>query len=348
MFLFASWRRRRSRFFLELLGCLLVCGLGSSVAAAQFESWVMAKLPDTPEGLALDADGTMYANLFHTGEVIRLRPDGKYDHVAWVPSRDESGKGDLIGLDVDKSGNLYAAYKAHSKYDAQDLGDAFHPACKDATVTRTGVYRIDGKTHKVTALATRAEGWPFCFPDDVSIDAKGNVYMTDLTYAGIWKISADGKKVDLWSAGPLLNWSAKPYSGAPLGVNDLEMDPAEKNLYAVTDGEPMLLRIPIQEDGSAGEPVVVARGFSPLDGIVLDAKGNVYISEINLNQIWAISPDGSKRVLIASKANAPLDNNTSLVMKGDALCTANLGEAHADAKDADRTIVCMRGFARPQ
>jgi hypothetical protein len=57
--------------------------------------------------------------------------------------------------------------------------------------------------------------------------------MTDLTYSGIWKISRDGKKVDLWSAHPLLNWSSKPYSGAPLGVNDLVFDKAEKNIYAV-------------------------------------------------------------------------------------------------------------------
>ena len=79
------------------------------------------------------------------------------------------------------------------------------------------MYKIELATKKVTALATRADGWPFCFPDDVDIDDQGNVYMSDLTYAGIWKISPDGKKVDLWSADPLLNWSPQPYSGFPLG-----------------------------------------------------------------------------------------------------------------------------------
>jgi hypothetical protein len=33
--------------------------------------------------------------------------------------------------------------------------------------------------------------------------------------------------------------------------------------------------------------------------------------------------DGSQRLLIANKVNAPLDNNTSLVLKGDVLCTAD-------------------------
>ena len=57
-----------------------------------------------------------------------------------------------------------------------------------------------------------------------------------------------------------------------------------------------------------------------------------------------MSPDGSQRLLIANKVNAPLDNNTSLVLKGDVLCTANLGFTHAKPEEADRTVVCMKGF----
>jgi len=61
-----------------------------------------------------------------------------------------------------------------------------------------------------------------------------------------------------------------------------------------------------------------------------------------------LSPDGSQRILIATKQNAPLDNNTSLVMKGDVLCTANLGFTHATPEEADRTVVCMKGFPVPK
>lgn len=340
-------RAAASRLFLSLIiaaGCLGI----APPAAAQFKSWVLAKLPDTPEGLAADSKGNLYATLVHRGEVVMLKEDGSYEHIAWVPSQQESGKGEIFGLDFDKADNLYVAYTERSKRNFEtDLTDPFHPACRDATVTRSGVYRIDSNSRKVRPLATKAEGWPFCFPDDIALDAQGNVYMTDLTYAGIWKISPDGKRVDLWSAHPLLNWSARPYSGLPLGVNDLVIDKQQKNLYAVTDGEPLVLRIPIREDGTAGDPVPLASGFSVLDGVELDGKGNIYISEILLNQISVLSPDGSQRLLIASKQNAPLDNNTSLVVRGDVLCTANLGFAHTRLEEADRTVVCMNGFPRP-
>jgi sugar lactone lactonase YvrE len=110
----------------------------------------------------------------------------------------------------------------------------------------------------------------------------------------------------------------------------------------------MVLRIPIRDDGTAGDPIELPSGFSALDGIELDSKGNMYVSEILLNQIWVLSPDGSQRILIATKQNAPLDNNTSLILKGNVLCTANLGVSHVRPEEADRSIVCMKGFPTPK
>ena len=325
-------------------------GQDKSPIQSPFRAWILGKFSDVPRGLAIDSKGHIYVSLLLTGEVVMMKNNGSYDHIAWVPSREESGKGLLIGLDFDKADNIYVAYKAASKYDEEDLRNSFHPSCRDATVTRSGVYKIEAKTRSVIALATRAEGWPFCFPLDVKVDSQGNVYLADLTYSAIWRISGDGKKVDVWSAHQLLNWSPGLHSGFALGVSGLVLDKQQKNIYAVTMGDPAVLRIPIKEDGSAGEPQPLQPGgYSVLDGIVLDAKGNIYVSEILRNEIWVISPDGSHRQMIASKMTAPLDNNTALILNGNVLCTANEGFAHLQkSEEPDRTVVCMEGFTSPK
>ncbi len=340
----------------HLIGCGGFLVVAIAPASAQFKAWVMAKLPEIPWGMGVDSKGNIYTSL-PRGEVVVLKDDGTYDHIAWVPSKEEGAK-DLVGLvGVDKADNIYVFDKAHSKYDEEDLANPFHPACRDATATRTGIYKTDAKTRRVTALATKADGWPFCFPHGAVIDSNGNVYMADATYSAIWKISPDGKKVDLWSAHPLLNWPPSPYSGVffdsevYLGVSAIAIDKQQKNIYAVTMGVPMVLRIPIKEDGSAGEPQTLSSGYSLLDGVVLDAKGNIYVSEMLRNEIWVLSPDGSQRILIANKMNAPLDTNTGLVLKGDVLCTSNSGFehiVHSKPEEADRTVVCMKGFSVPK
>lgn len=337
------------RFLLALIGWNSFLAVAVPGASAQYKAWVIAKLPDTPWGLGIDSKGNTYTSLVHRHEVVMLKDDGSYDHVAWVPSKEESGNGALLGLALDPADNIYVTFKAGSKYDNEDLRNPLHPTCRDATVTRSGVYRIDSKTRVVTALATKADGWPFCFPHHVAVDSQANIYLSDLTYSGIWRISPDGRKVDLWSAHPLLNWSPNLYSGFALGVSAVVIDKHQKNIYAVTMGNPMVLRIPIKEDGTAGDPQALRpSGYSPLDGVELDARGNIYVSEVLRNEIWVVSPDGSQRILIASKQNTPLDNNASLILKGDVLCTANFGVTHQKPEDADRTVVCMKGFAVPK
>lgn len=324
----------------------LLCTTG--VAHAQYKAWVLAKFDDTPEGLTVDKDGNYYTALYHSGKIMKVTQDGKQELIATVPPSKDPHHGATVGVELDHKGNLFVAYKQDSPmYEANSLADQFHAACRDVKVTASGVYKVDLATRKVTALATKADGWPFCFPDDVDVDDVGNVYMTDLTYAGIWKISPDGKKVALWSADPLLNWSAQPYSGFPIGVNDLAIAPDGKSIYAVTDGDPMVVKVPIKADGTADKPTVVARGFTPFDGIAFDDKGNIYVSEILRSELWVLSPDGSKRALVANKKTAPLDDNTSLAWYKGTVCTANLGFTHPTPEQADKTIVFIRGYETP-
>jgi sugar lactone lactonase YvrE len=105
------------RTLLTVLFHLISCGGFLAVAvppaSAQFKAWVMAKLPERPWGMAVDSKGNIYTSLPLTGEVVVLKDDGTYDHIAWVPSKADSGK-DLIGLGgLDEADNIYVFDKAH-------------------------------------------------------------------------------------------------------------------------------------------------------------------------------------------------------------------------------------------
>ncbi len=292
--------------------------------AEEAKIWTYTKLPGAPEGVCVDSKKNLYATLHNMGEVVLLKGDGSFEHIAYVPAKEEIGQGEIYGIEADKDDNLYVAYVQNSKYldIHKDLRNTYHPACHDVRVTRSGVYKIDAKTRQVTAVATRGDGWPFCFPDDVAIDNAGNIYLTDLTYSGIWKISPDGKKVTMWSDDPLLNWLSDPT--LPLGVNVAVLDKNQKNLYAATttiDGR--IVKIPINADGSAGKAQLYSRGHVWFDGIEIDGEGYIYASEPRANQIVVIPPTGfPNRIIIAS----PLfQGPTSLVLRDGILYTANLG-----------------------
>ncbi len=128
-----------------------------------------------------------------------------------------------------------------------------------------------------------------CFPDDVDIDDEGNIYMSDLTYAGIWKITPDGK-AGVWCDHQLLNW--EHWYPTPLGINVLVLDNEQENIYfATSSGSTSLVgKVPVREDGTAGEPVIVSRGHASFDGIEIDKEGYLYLSELSNDEIVVIDP----------------------------------------------------------
>jgi sugar lactone lactonase YvrE len=311
-------------------------------ATAQYRSWTAASgLPGSPEGLAIDAQGHIYASISDTGEIVRLDGRGGYERIASVPSAALARSGFTLGLEFDHQGSLYAAYVWKSSL--RNDNDRYDLACRDSTDQYTGIYKIDVHTGHVAAVLTKHEGWPVCFPDDIAIDAQGNLFVTDLTLSGIWKIAPDGR-FSLWCTDPLLQGASKSGGTRSDGANDLVLDASGSNLYVATDGYPAILRIPIRTDGSAGPVVVIASDLSPLDGIELDDKGNIYVTETYRSEMSVFAADGSRRIVIATKETAPLVNPTSLVYRNGVLCTANLGWS---VTPPPRSIVCVSGFKKP-
>ena len=85
-------------------------------SAEEPKIWNYTKLPDAPEGVCVDSKKNLYASLHNIGEVVLLKADGSFEHVAWVPSKEETGQGEIYGMEVDKNDNIYVAYPQNSKY----------------------------------------------------------------------------------------------------------------------------------------------------------------------------------------------------------------------------------------
>ncbi len=100
-----------------------------------------------PEDIALDSQGRIYAAT-HEGRIVRLQPDGSGPE-NWVDT-----KGRPLGIDFDNDGNLIVA-------------DAFR-----------GLLAIS-PNGTITELATKADGLPIRYADDVDVAADGRIYFSD-------------------------------------------------------------------------------------------------------------------------------------------------------------------------
>jgi sugar lactone lactonase YvrE len=316
-----------------------------------------------PEGITTDGDRGLYVSLFLLDEIWHLNPaTGEKKKVADMPGGGR--KGDLIGLERDATdGTILGAFKRATKV---DLFTPDHPDCRDPTDTTTGVYRFNPQTGAVTPFVTRGMGIALCFPDDMAVDRQGNVYLSDIELGVIWKFDHSGHG-GVWSEDPLLGWTEQ--SGTwnsrehtPLGyigVNDLALSPDGRFLYAATDGGPggptgsgLLVRIPIRPDGSAGKADLFAAGLGANDGIEVGPDGTIYFADTYNNDIWAFSPKGNRRLLIASRTQFgdPLDNATSLVYLDGCLYNTELGFfklQQGKAKETLRSVVQICNLGNP-
>jgi DNA-binding beta-propeller fold protein YncE len=312
-------------------------------ATPAYKAWVAARLPGNPEGLVFSRDGSMYASLWQSGHIIEIGPKGGVRSVGFVPDESLGRQGITTGVELGPDGQLYVAYMWH--YSPEEELDPKHLGCRNSQDVYTGIYRIDPRTGVTTPFLTKRDGWPVCFPDDIAFDMHGDMYVTDLTLSGIWRLAPE-RKFTLWSADPLLAWPDAPYRSFPEGANDIVIAPDGSAVYVVTGGSPAIVKVPIRSDGSAGPATIVARDLNVLDGIELDERGNIYISEIYRNEVSVFSPDGGQRIVIATADTAPLDGPTSLSYRNGTLCVANAGMTPTDIHEP-RSVACISGFRRP-
>ncbi|MEQ1941734.1 SMP-30/gluconolactonase/LRE family protein [Mesorhizobium sp. VNQ89] len=210
---------------------------------------------DHPEAVAWGPDGYAYAG-GEAGQLYRYKLDGSIiEEVARVAG------GFLLGLAHDAAGNTYA--------------------CDDRSAC---VHRItpDGA---VSTYANGNEQQKMRVPNYPVFDDHGNLYVSDSGSWGakdgfVWKV-APGGKAEIWDR------QANGFS------NGMCLSADGKWLYVVESCPPLISRVEIRDDGSAGRrEVVVELPRNVPDGVAFDAAGDLYISLYNPNIIYRFTTKG--------------------------------------------------------
>ena len=226
-----------------------------------------------PEGIAFDQRGGMYVSLALTGEIRRFGEDGSVSTFHHF-NPGTAGLG-VLGLAADQRGTIYAAVPSNAP-------------------EAHGVWAIsaDGTAQRLPG----SEG--MIFPNGITRDKRGTLYVTDSIGAAIWRIPAGGT-AEVWlQHASLAGTGALNGPSAPIGANGIAYD-RSRLLVANTELK-QVVEVPIEPSGAAGIPSVV-RTFTGdlafLDGIAVDVAGNAYVLVSGMNQLVRLDRSGQATIV---------------------------------------------------
>ncbi len=293
---------RRSMLAVALLAMAGLAGLPAT-AHAQFPAFI--PVADTPSGVAVDKTGNVYVSVREgvRGVIWKYTPDGMASFFADI------GQAVIYGLAIRANGDVYAGM---------------------ATGPDQGVYRVD-RNGNVELLPGTGQ---IVLPNGLAFDNRGNLYVTE-SYSGsagaygqggVWRIPAGGE-AEVWVRDPLL--TGVGVVGFPLGANGIAY--YHGDLYVTNTDKGLIVRIPVAEDGSAGQPGVwkrleevpespLARSPLPIlpDGLALDVHGNLYLTIVSRNAVVRVKAKDRVQESIAVLGSpgpvpsAPFDTPASL------------------------------------
>jgi sugar lactone lactonase YvrE len=194
--------------------------------------------------------------------------------------------------------------------------DLFVVACS-GTLSSGAVVKIDLTTGGVnTGFAAIPSGCP----NGLTADVHGNLYVAD--FAGsIDKVTQSGQVTLNWTAGGLL--TPETTGGFTIGPNDIIYNQQQNALYTTNTGTNTVVKIQINQDGSAGAMSAYAAVSGP-DGLAFDAQGDLYVASPFTNTIFIVSPGGSSVTPMTFTGTETLDGPSSVILHGNHLYITNL------------------------
>ena len=173
------------------------------------------------------------------------------------------------------------------------------------------------------------DGHDLILPNAIAFDEAGQLYLTESFSAsepgpGIYRIDPDGTG-HLWSAGPFLF------------ANGIAVSPDQRGVYVAETWSRRVTLVPFLDDGSAGEPELVAElpGTLP-DGLGVRHRTACCTSRAtSRTRSSASTADGTSSVVIRDDNSMLLDHPTNIAFRGSTAFCANLGRWHITAIELD-------------
>jgi gluconolactonase len=259
-----------------------------------------------------------------------IPPDARLERIAdgfgftegpvWVPAADDHN-GYLLFSDPNNNAihrwspdGALSVFRSNSGYSGIDIGLYRQPGSNGLALDSQGrltlcehgnrrVTRLE-KNGVVTVLADRYDGKRLNSPNDLvyrrSDDA---LFFTDPPF-GLPKFHDDPRReLPHFGVYCLKSGELKLVSTDMTGPNGLAFSPNEKHLYVGDWNEraKFVRRYDVGADGTLSNPIIFAdltseRGEEAIDGVKVDAGGNVFIS--GPGGLWIFAPDGKKLGLL--------------------------------------------------
>lgn len=259
------------------------CGFFKRIpgVVAEFDSTI----PETPEGVSADANGTVYVSLALTGEIRAVHADGNTQSLVQFPL----GQFDPALPFPPFLGPLTARYD----------GTLFVSVSSNDLSAR-GVWRVnpDGTSERIVALPQDS------VPNGIALRL-GKLYIADSVRGVVWIVGVEGGVPEIWVQHESMQPFIAPGVAVP-GANGIQI--LDDEVYVSSSAAAVIAAYPIEADGSAGPRRVVVEGLSA-DDFAIDSTGALWVTTNPTNMLIHVTPEGSQAVVLTLEDG--LDNPTA-------------------------------------
>jgi sugar lactone lactonase YvrE len=282
---------------------------GNGLAATNSELDLATQFP-IPAGIAVDADDNVFiADTFNNrvrvetyGIVITVAGSGAYGYGGDGGAAYNAGLNEPSGVAVDADGNLYIADCYNNRIRKVDLNDNI------TTVAGNGTNRFSGDGGPAVNASLN-------FPNGVTVDASGNLFIADTENARIRKVDTNG----------IITTVAGGNSSGALGdggaaTNAYLQSPAEAvadaygNLFIADSYHHRIRKVSsngiITTVAGNGTPGYSGDGGAATNAwlnypsaVAVDAYGNLFIADTSNNRIREVTTSGPVLTINASLTN---------------------------------------------